>query len=240
VRFFAKSVSKVANLGSFVWVERFYICFEFGLRGFEMGRFMGLMPEVLRRFPVAVLCCVLAFVLNANLGTAFGKGFVEAITLVLVAVFLASGAAQLFAEARKWAVVPSRIFAAVVGSFAGYVIGDPALFQSYQPFLFLGLALMLFVAPYVRRNVEQGAVWLFGMRLRVSLAERKGPHPAFGHLLQQEGWRRDFICIFPDDQPGWWFQCSPFSAPSCVEKVPNGRMRFFCLSCLLQFRTLQR
>ena len=28
----------------------------------------------------------------------------------------------------------------------------------------------------------------------------KGPHPAFGHLLQQEGWRRDWIEVLPKIQ----------------------------------------
>ncbi len=133
-----------------------------------MGRFAGFMPEVVevvRRFPVAVLCCVWAFVFNVYWSNDFFGGLDEPVTLGLMAAFFGGGAAHLFAEGRKWALVPSVVFAAIVAAIAGYLAYDPALLQSYRLFLFLGLALMLFVAPYVRRGAAQGAVWLFGMRL---------------------------------------------------------------------------
>jgi hypothetical protein len=133
-----------------------------------MGRTTGFMPEVVevvRRFPVAVLCCLWAFVFNFYWNSDFGRGLGEPVTLGLMAAFFGGGAAHLFAEARKWTLVPSLVFAAGVAAVVGYLAFDPALLQSYRLFLFLGLALMLFVAPYVRRNAEQGAVWLFGMRL---------------------------------------------------------------------------
>jgi hypothetical protein len=136
-----------------------------------MGRIAGLMPEVVevvRRFPVAVLCCVWAFVFNAYWSTEFGRGLSEPITLGLMAAFFGGGAAHLFAEASKWTLVPSVVFAAVVAVVTGYLAYDPALLQSHLLFLFLGLALTLFVSPYVRRNAEQGAVWLFGMRLALA------------------------------------------------------------------------
>jgi hypothetical protein len=136
-----------------------------------MGRFAKMMPElvdVFRRFPVAVLCCVLAFVFNFYWSTEFGRGLDEPVTLGLMAAFFGGGAAHLFAEARKWTRVPSVVFAAVVAVVTGYLAYDPALLQSHLLFLFLGLALTLFVSPYVRRNAEQGAVWLFGMRLALA------------------------------------------------------------------------
>jgi hypothetical protein len=133
-----------------------------------MGRFGKFMPEVaevLMRFPVAVLCCAWAFVVNFDGGGFFDRGFGRPETLGLMAAFFGGGAAHLFAEGRMWAGIPSVIFAGLVASAVGYLAYDPALLQSHRLFLILGLVLALFVAPYARRGVQQGAVWLFGMRL---------------------------------------------------------------------------
>lgn len=111
-----------------------------------MGRFAGFMPEVMevvRRFPVAVLCCVWAFVFNVYWSDDIFGVLDEPVTLGLMAAFFGGGAAHLFAEGRKWSLVPSVVFAAVVAAVAGYLAYDPALLQSYRLFLFLGLALVL-------------------------------------------------------------------------------------------------
>jgi Domain of unknown function (DUF4153) len=133
-----------------------------------MNRFANVLPElvdVLRRFPVAVLCCVLAFVISIFGLRDFSRGVGAPDTFGLMAGFLAGGSAHLFAETRKWAFLPSSLLAVVVAGLAGVLAYDPALLQSHRLFLFLGLALVLFVSPYLRRNVEQGAVWLFGLRM---------------------------------------------------------------------------
>jgi hypothetical protein len=133
-----------------------------------MGRFAKMMPElvdVFRRFPVAVLCCVLAFVININARMDSSWGLEQSETLGLIAAFLGAGVAHLFAEARKWTALPGLVLAAGVAAIFGILAYDPVLFESHRLFLFLGLVLMLFVAPYMRRDAKQGAVWLFGMRL---------------------------------------------------------------------------
>jgi Domain of unknown function (DUF4153) len=111
------------------------------------------------------LCCVLAFVLSISESRDFFRGFEEPEILGLMAAFLAGGAAHLCAEARKWTFLSSILLAAVVAGLVGFLAFEPAVLQGHRLFLFLGLLLVLFVSPYLRRDVEQGAVWLFGLRL---------------------------------------------------------------------------
>ena len=60
----------------------------------------------------------------------------------------------------------------------------------------------------------------------IAYGQKKGPHPPVGHLLQQEGRRRDYIKIslYVPTLEEVLMQ-SLLRALSCVEKVPNGRMR---------------
>jgi hypothetical protein len=56
------------------------------------------------------------------------------------------------------------------------------------------------------------------------LLPTKGPHPAFGHLLQQGGWRRDYTGISRLSLREDYMQ-SLLRRPLALEKVPEGGMR---------------
>jgi Domain of unknown function (DUF4153) len=133
-----------------------------------MTRFANFLPElvgVFRRFPMPVVCCFGAFIVALFEPSLFSSEYGEYGSIGLSAGFFASGAAHLFAGSRKWSILRSLIMAAVVGGVAGFLAFDPTFLQSNRLYLFVGLVLLLFVSPYLRKGVEQGAVWLFGLRM---------------------------------------------------------------------------
>jgi Domain of unknown function (DUF4153) len=133
-----------------------------------MNRFAKLLPDlfdVLRRFPVPAFCCVWAFAISFFQSSGFYSGFGEPEIFGLTAAFLAAGAAHLIAETHKWNFLVSLAVAILAAGAAGLLAFEPSVLQSHRLFLFLGLVLVLFVAPYVRHGVHQGAIWLFGLRI---------------------------------------------------------------------------
>lgn len=133
------------------------------------ARLESLLPDLaqaLRRFPVAALAAVLLFLWwnVTGIGTVSG----EDVMAGGAAAFLASGAAHLLAEGRKWQAVHGMMLAlasALALAFIGYFT---AVFATNYLFLFLGLVPALMVAAHLRADASQGALWLFNVRLWLS------------------------------------------------------------------------
>lgn len=119
--------------------------------------------NVLIRFPIPLLCSALLtiFILNNNNGE-----ITETLNAykILIPAFLASGFYTLWAESGK-----SRSFT-IIGSLIAAIIfcGLGAAgnwFDLNIWTLFLGMGLLLFIAPFVFRETDEETVWLFCLRL---------------------------------------------------------------------------
>lgn len=129
--------------------------------------FEKLVPELaaaLMRFPVSATISVLlcAYVNIVGVGGSFDDdGYVIA---GAAAAFIASGSAHLFAEGRGLSRATSILIsfcAAAIAAALGYFT---KVFDTNLLFLFAGLIPVLMVAPYLKNNAKQGAIWLFNLR----------------------------------------------------------------------------
>lgn len=120
--------------------------------------------EMLRRFPVAVLVTVILCVyLLVGGGSLFSSNYIP--FLAGSAAFLAAGAGHLFAEGRGHSGLSGFGGAVLLSGFAAAVMYFNKSFQSSGLYFFTALQLILMLSPFLRRGVEQGAVWLFNLRL---------------------------------------------------------------------------
>jgi hypothetical protein len=123
--------------------------------------------ETLKRFPIAILAAVGVF-LYVNVfvvGHSPGQLYFE--ILAGAAAFFAAGAGHLIGEGRG---EKSLILAPVLGLLAFLLIYFQQVFHTSELFLFGGLLPLLMIAPFMRRGVGQGAVWLFNLRLALAMA----------------------------------------------------------------------
>ena len=131
------------------------------------------MPDitaVLARFPIpaalsVLLCAYVNFVSDRQQsGMTSGEVIAGA-----AAAFIAAGAAHLFSEGRGLSRVTSILIAfaaAVLAGALGYFI---EVFDSNLLFLFAGLIPVLMIAPYLKDNAKQGALWLFNLHLGLAV-----------------------------------------------------------------------
>ena len=85
------------------------------------------------------------------------------------AAFIAAGAAHLFSEGRGLSHATSILIAfsaAVVAGALGYFT---KVFDSNLFFLFAGLIPVPMIAPYLKDNAKQGALWFFNLRFGLSV-----------------------------------------------------------------------
>ena len=136
------------------------------------ARFERLVPDiaaVLARFPIpAALSVLLCAYVNV---VAIGSGWNDDGEVIAGAgaAFIASGAAHLFSEGRGISRITSILIAfvaAVVAAALGYFT---KIFDSNLLFLFAGLIPVLMIAPYLKDNAKQGALWLFNLRLGLAV-----------------------------------------------------------------------
>ena len=129
----------------------------------RLDRLIPDLSATLLRFPVPAALSVILFVymqIALHLHAELDWDVVAAIA----AAFFGAGAAHLFAEGRSLSRVTGFALALVAGAIlaaAGYF---SQAFNTNLLYLFGGLAGLVMVAPFVRRDVEQGAVWLFNLR----------------------------------------------------------------------------
>ena len=109
---------------------------------------------------LSVLLC--AYVNIVAVGGSFDdSGYVIA---GAAAAFIASGSAHFFAEGRGFSRGTGILIsfaAAVIAAALGYFT---KIFDTNLLFLFAGLVPVLMIAPYLKDNAKQGAIWLFNLR----------------------------------------------------------------------------
>jgi Domain of unknown function (DUF4153) len=120
--------------------------------------------DTLKRFPVCVLAALAVFI-DINIWL-IGNSAQQRFVLAGCAVFLASGAGHLIGEGRGRF---SLVLALVMGLAAGVLVYFDQVFHTSQLFLFGGLVPVLMLAPFMRTNAKQGALWLFNMRLGLAI-----------------------------------------------------------------------
>jgi hypothetical protein len=85
------------------------------------------------------------------------------------AAFIAAGAAHLFSEGRGLSRVTSILIAFGAAALAGALGYFTEVFDSNLLFLFAGLIPVLMIAPYLRDNAKQGALWLFNLHFGLAI-----------------------------------------------------------------------
>jgi hypothetical protein len=129
------------------------------------ARLNHMLPDLLdtfKRFPVAVIAALGLFVYVNVLVVGHDTNSHFNVMLAFAAVFFAAGAGHLIGEGRGSG---SLIYALALGLAAGALIYFNLFFHASELFLFGGLLPLLMIAPYLHRGVQQGAVWLFNVRL---------------------------------------------------------------------------
>ncbi|MEQ1523509.1 MAG: DUF4153 domain-containing protein, partial [Aestuariivirga sp.] len=85
------------------------------------------------------------------------------------AAFIAAGAAHLFSEGRGLSRITSILLAFAVAVLAGALGYFTKVFDSNLLFLFAGLIPVLMIAPYLKDNAKQGALWLFNLHFGLAV-----------------------------------------------------------------------
>lgn len=142
----------------------------------RLGRTMPDLWQTIGRFPVPVLISLIGtIVVNLdiagvgpfNLDKA-GPYRDEQIYGGLVAGFLASGAAHLYAESRSWSRFAGTLIAILVGGVAFGVCWFLQPLDLRFEFLLPGLVLAVMVAGYVAGTDDNG-IWMFNARLALAV-----------------------------------------------------------------------
>ena len=132
------------------------------------ARLEKLVPDLaaaLMRFPVSTAISILLFA-YANI-VAVGGNFDDNGYVIagVAAAFIASGAAHLFAEGHGVSRITGiliSVASAVIAAALGYFT---KVFDTNLLFLFAGLIPVLMIAPHLKDDARQGAIWLFNLRL---------------------------------------------------------------------------
>jgi len=135
-------------------------------------RFENLLPDLtstIGRFPSASLA---AFGLCLYLNGWFVSYATEDqwhIVYAFCAAFIAAGAGELWGE-RAFGDRPRRLLTGLVlGAAAGAIAYFSHALSTSVLFLFPGEVLLLMIAGHLRKNVIQGAIWLFNLRLGLAI-----------------------------------------------------------------------
>jgi hypothetical protein len=133
-------------------------------------KWSGLFPDLgdtFARFPMAAVVAVLvAIALNAMIFIGGeDTGIFTDVSFTGGAAFLGALAGHLFAEGRTWSfqrnLLAAVLFAVVPATFVYFY----NTFSTYEYFVFLGLWLLIKVAPFLHASAKQGAIWLFNFKL---------------------------------------------------------------------------
>ncbi|WP_169054051.1 DUF4153 domain-containing protein [Nitratireductor sp. XY-223] len=150
----------------------------------RMGRLLPDLSLTVARFPVPFAVSVLAAIIGnldiaeiINLPSVYDPPYTvawlkkESLYGALVAAFLASGAAHLFAEARRLNGAMSLLLALVAGAAATvpFWFVTRLEFQILMMFWLPGLVLLVMVAGYLRAGGADNAIWIFNARLALAI-----------------------------------------------------------------------
>ncbi|MEQ1520998.1 MAG: DUF4153 domain-containing protein [Aestuariivirga sp.] len=124
---------------------------------------------VLARFPIpAALSVLLSLYVNfVSIGSSLNdEGEVIA---GAAAAFIAAGAAHLFSEGRGLTRLTGILLAFAAAVLAGAFGYFTKVFDSNLLFLFAGLIPVLMIAPFLKDNAKQGALWLFNLHFGLAV-----------------------------------------------------------------------
>lgn len=122
--------------------------------------------DVIQRFPIPALVSVATWIYYMAARPDFSPFNDDGRPLITgLAAFLAAGAASLFAEGRNWPPLRNSLLSLAVALIAGSIAWFRESLHTAPPYLISGLILVLMISPHLRRHVEQGAIWLFNLRL---------------------------------------------------------------------------
>jgi hypothetical protein len=135
-------------------------------------RLEKLVPDitaVFLRFPIPAALSVLlcAYVNFVSVGSNWNDD--GDVIAGAAAAFIAAGAAHLFSEGRGLSRVTSILIAFAAAALAGALGYFTEVFDSNLLFLFAGLIPVLMIAPYLRDNARQGALWLFNLHFGLAV-----------------------------------------------------------------------
>ena len=139
------------------------------------GRLSRLVPdlsETLARFPIPALVSVLLFIYaQLDIVENVSDGYLAGNYVYLggAAAFLASGAAHYFGMSRNMPRLVEIILAMAAALIAGGLAYWDASLGTSHMFLFAGLAPLLMIAGFLRKDAKQGALWLFNLRLGLAI-----------------------------------------------------------------------
>lgn len=139
------------------------------------GRLSRLVPdlsETLARFPVPALISVLLFIyaqLDISDNISDGATAGNYVYLGGAAAFIAAGAAHYFGQSRAMPKLAEIVLALAAGLIAGGLAYLDVTLSTFHLFLFAGLAPILMIAGFLRKDAKQGALWLFNLRLGLAI-----------------------------------------------------------------------
>jgi hypothetical protein len=139
-----------------------------------LQRLPRLIPDLsatLVRFPVPALVSVLITIyahLDIAGSVSDGTRSGNHVYLGGAAAFIAAGAAHYFARGRGLGGVLEIVLALAAALLAAALAYFDVILRTSHLFLFAGLMPLLMIAGYLHRGAEQGALWLFNMRLWLS------------------------------------------------------------------------
>ena len=130
----------------------------------RIKRFLPNLSGTVARFPVPVLCALLAFAI-ANLDISFdilrSASSDRQVYPGLAAAFLSALAAVLFAGGRRWSKQAAFFLSLAAAAAAGLLYAWRDVLAVNDLFVFPGLFLMIMVAGYLRKPASQDSMWLF-------------------------------------------------------------------------------
>lgn len=137
-----------------------------------MSRFLPNLSAAALRFPIpvsiAVLLCIYG---NLDVADMIRDGMTADNHIYLggAAAFMAAVAAHYFAQGRGLPRLTELLLALVVAIAAGALAFWDVYLRSSHLFLFAGLLPILMIAGFLRRDARQGALWLFSLRLGLTV-----------------------------------------------------------------------
>jgi hypothetical protein len=135
-------------------------------------RLEKLVPDITAvfvRFPIPAALSVLlcAYVNFISVGSSWNDD--GDVIAGAAAAFIAAGAAHLFSEGRGLSHLTSILLAFAAAVLAGALGYFTKVFDSNLLFLFAGLIPVLMIAPYLKDNAKQGALWLFNLHFGLAI-----------------------------------------------------------------------
>ncbi len=135
----------------------------------RLEKFVPDITAVFLRFPIpaALSVSLCAYVNFVSVGSGWNND--ADVIAGAAAAFIAASAAHLFSEGRKSSRLTGILIAFAAAVLAGALGYFTEVFESNLLFLFAGLIPVLMIAPYLKDNAKQGALWLFNLHFGLAI-----------------------------------------------------------------------